>query len=290
MPTKAIKNKGKKKKSLNRDNDDKPSTTSSDAKIASPTTARRGRGDKNKSSKNTRRGGGDNVTPRSLSPLHAGELEDMSQLKGVEAMKVPELKSLLKQKGLPMMGCRSELIERLNKYPNGDPKPKKWQHSSAKKDLKRQLLDPQSPIHNMSIAEIWKSDARYKQYPNFPKYYNDLKKHVVAAKERARLDDIAVERHIRNNPRSHLNKRGYPHWNLHAAKKFLEEDVANELNKTMKPSELQKTRDAYMDFPAKVFMKRVNREAEKQRAALFWAHKRNKRGMKLYLQDIAERT
>ena len=58
----------------------------------------------------------------------------------------------------------------------------------------------------------------------------------------------------------------------------------------MKPSELQKTRDAYIDFPAKVFTKRVKREVEKQRAALFWAYKRNKLGMKMFLQNIAERT
>ena len=146
----------------------------------------------------------------------------------LEQLKVPQLQSLLKQKGLPVSSKKAELIKRLKNGSSGvpKPKPKPWQHSSAKKDLKRALLDPTSPIHNMSVEDIRNSDERYQQYPNFEKYYKDLKAQVEAEKKQVKEDDIAVERHMRNNPRSTNNKRGYPHWDTHAAKQLLEVDVA----------------------------------------------------------------
>lgn len=218
-------------------------------------------------------------------------IEDQSSTPGrpLEQMKVADLKSLLKKKGLPLAGRKEELIERLRKYPHGYKKPKAWQNSNAKKDLKRDLLDPSSPIHNMSVGNIWNSDNRYKQYPNFPKYYKDLKVQVEAEKKQAHLDDVKAERHIRNNPHSRLNKRGYPHWHKYPAKELLEVDVANKVHEKMTRSKFQESRAAYMAFPTEVFTKRVNREIDKQRAAQFWAYKRNKRGMKKYLQSVDER-
>ena len=197
-----------------------------------------------------------------------------------EKMKVKELQSLLKQQGLPVTGRKPELIERLKMGPIKGPKPKPWQHCQAKKDLKRALLDSTSPIHGMSMDAIRNADARYKQYPNFPKYYEDLKVQVAMEKKNVREDDVAVEEFMKNNPRSDLNKRGYPHWDTHAAKKLLEVDVANGLHEKMKPRELRRTREEYKEFPRDVFVKRVNREVDKQRCAEFWAFKRNKRGMK----------
>ena len=207
----------------------------------------------------------------------------------LEQMKVRELRSLLKQRGLPVSGKKAELIKRLKNGSSGGPKPKPWQHSSAKKDLKRSLLDPASPIHNMSVEDIRNSDERYQQYPNFEKYYKDLKAQVEAEKRQVKEDDIAAERHMRNNQRSAINKRGYPHWDTHAAKKLLELDVAKGAHQKMKPSKLRDTRVEYKEFPSDVFAKRVHREASKQLGAEFWAYKRNKRGMKKYLKEIAER-
>jgi hypothetical protein len=68
-----------------------------------------------------------------------------------DKMTIKQLKSLLQKKGLPVTG---------QKKPN-----KPWQHRTAKKDLKRALLDPKSPIHDMSMEQIHASDNRYKQYP-----------------------------------------------------------------------------------------------------------------------------
>ena len=92
----------------------------------------------------------------------------------VEKMTVEQLRSRLRQKGLPVSGRKSELIERLkNGSAKCGPKPKAWQHSEAKKDLKRALLDPKSPIHNMSTDSVRRSDDRFGLYPNFAKYLEE---------------------------------------------------------------------------------------------------------------------
>ena len=215
---------------------------------------------------------------------------DKPPLQELKKLNVEELKSLLRKKGLTVSGRKAELLERLNiGWNKTGIKVKACQHSEAKKKLKRALLDPDSPIHNMSLEEIRKSESIYSQYPNFEKYFKDLKKHVEEEKKQVQQDDIAAETHIKNNPRSQLNQRGYPHWDTHAAKALLEVDVANEMHQNMKPSQLRATRNAYKEFPPDVFAKRVNREISKQTAAAFWAHKRNKRGMKKYLKEITTR-
>ena len=209
----------------------------------------------------------------------------------LKKMKNKELEDLLKAKGLPHKGNKDELIERLQRYPNGyGPKgpPKKWQFSKAKSKLRKELVNKKSPIHNMSVNAIW-DDPLYKQYPMFPKYYKELKKQVEAEGKEAHLDDIKAQKHITNNPREPLNKRGYPHWNKHPAKKLLQVDVYNKLHERMQPCDLRKMRKEYKDFPPEIFAARVNSEKLKQRGARFWAHKRNKEGMKKYLKEIEER-
>ena len=178
-----------------------------------------------------------NINPAPpLKPINPAPPLKSSHPMPLEQMKVPQLKSLLKLRGLPVSGKKAELIERLKNGASGGPKPKPWQHSSAKKDLKRALLDHMSPIHGMTVEGVKQSDERYQKYPNFKKYYNVLKAQVEAEKMQVKEDDIAVETHIRNNPRSALNKRGYPHWDTHAAKQLLEVDVANGAHQRMKPN------------------------------------------------------
>jgi hypothetical protein len=204
----------------------------------------------------------------------------------LESLTVKQLQQLLRQKGLPVTGRKSELKVRLNQeaVENQGRKPKPWQHSTAKKNLKRALLDPKSPIRGMSMEQIRASDNRYKQYPNFLKYYNDLKVHVALERERVRLDDMLVRMHLRDCPRPARANRGYPHWNTHTAKALLEVDVSNDLHKEKKPQELRKTRRGYKEFP-----KDVSQEVAKQRAARFWADKRNKSGMKKFMEDVVKR-
>jgi hypothetical protein len=208
----------------------------------------------------------------------------------IESKSVKELKDLLKLEGLPVKGRRAELIERLQTY-SGQPKPTvAWQYSNAKKDLRKALMDPHSCLHKMSAKEIHDSDPKYKQYPLFQEYVVELKKQVAEEKRSVEVDDLAAKMHLLSFPRSELNKRGYPHWEGHAAKTLLEVDVANKLHNMMLPGQLRETRDEYKEFPPKVFGKHVYAEATKQKAAGFWADKRNKKAMKNYLQNVRDRS
>ena len=57
----------------------------------------------------------------------------------LEAMTLPLLKALLKEKGLPVSGCKAEIIKTLMSPPTG-PKPKPWQHSDAHKTLYKAFM------------------------------------------------------------------------------------------------------------------------------------------------------
>lgn len=194
-----------------------------------------------------------------------------------------QLRELLKKKGLPVSGNKNELLERLKNDSGGAQrkKPKPWQHSDAKKELKQTLLDPTSTIHNMTIEEIRNSKDKYKEYPKFAEYYKKLKLNVETELAQVQADDVAAKEHIRNNPRKPLNRRGYPHWDIHAAKTMLERDVANKVHERMTPQQLRMSanRNEYLDFPPHVFAARMHAEVARQKAVKFWAFKRNKQGM-----------
>jgi hypothetical protein len=64
----------------------------------------------------------------------------------------------------------------------------------------------------------------------------------------------------------------------------LEEDVSNNLHTTMTAYDLYKTREAYMEFPKKVFAKRVYNEVTKQKGKDFWVNDRNKKAMKKHVK------
>ena len=169
-------------------------------------------------------------------------------------LKVNQIKFLLREKSLPVSGKKAELIERLKNGSDGKKlkrmqKPKPWQHSAAKKELKWALLDPKSAIHHMSVEEIKSSNEQYKQYSKFAKYYKDVKGCVDAEIAQVKLDDVAAEQHIKNNPRNKFNRRGYPHSDTHVAKSMLEQDVANKKHEQMTPRHFRKTRGAYEEFP-----------------------------------------
>jgi len=202
---------------------------------------------------------------------------------------VQQLKDLLKLRNLPVSGRKAELISRLRTY-SGRPKPsKQWQYSQAKKDLKKALLDSNHAFHSMTPESIHNSDEKYKQYPLFQDYLEEMKKQVKQEKEQVQLDDAMARMHIASFPRASLNRRGYPHWDTHPAKQWLEVDVANRLHKIMSRRCLRKTRACYQEFPKEVFTARVNAEVTRQKAARFWAYKRNHKGMKRYLQEIQAR-
>ena len=83
----------------------------------------------------------------------------------LEHMVNSQLKVLLEDKELPVYGWKSELIDRLMNPPTHH-KPKPWQQSNAKRVFNKALLDPKSPIYNMSVDAIQNSDKDTNNTPN----------------------------------------------------------------------------------------------------------------------------
>ncbi|KAL3771781.1 hypothetical protein ACHAWO_013360 [Cyclotella atomus] len=123
----------------------------------------------------------------------------------LQKMNIPDLKDLLKFKGLPVGSNKAD---------------------SAKKTLKVELLNPTSVIHDMSAEGIWAWKREFNQYPLCPKYLANLKKQVKIEKECVKDDRNAALFHV-HFPRSELNKLGYPHWDNHPAQNLLKLDVEN---------------------------------------------------------------
>ena len=107
------------------------------------------------------------------------------------------------------------------------------------------------------------------------------KKCVIEDDENARMFYVL-------NPRSELNKRGYPHWDTSKARELLKKDVENKVHKKMTMEEMQQKRVEYKKFPKKVFAKRVYAEDHKQRSAGFWVHGRNQKAMAKHVSRHAE--
>jgi predicted RNase H-like nuclease (RuvC/YqgF family) len=56
----------------------------------------------------------------------------------------------------------------------------------------------------------------------------------------------------------------------------------------MKPKELWKSRDQYLEFPLDVFRDHIHQEKRKQREAPYWVVKRNKKGMRKHKEHVKQ--
>ncbi len=133
-------------------------------------------------------------------------------------------------------------------------------------------------------------NARFSVYPlkNFTTNYKNLKNNVNGLRAQVDLDNLAISQHKKSYPHSSHTKWGYPHWNDHAAKQHLEDDVYNGIADTMIPSQLRMTRRLHQDFPPDIFCGRVHAKKRKQREQTFWVSKRNKTAMKRHLKEAVE--
>ena len=80
----------------------------------------------------------------------------------LEQLKVNDRQYLLRKEGLPVSGRKSDLIERSANPLYRGPKPKAWQYSDTKKDLKQELLKPSSPLHSMTAKEVQNTNKSFK--------------------------------------------------------------------------------------------------------------------------------
>jgi hypothetical protein len=162
--------------------------------------------------------------------------------------------------------------------PPATVKPEPWVRSSAKELLWKLLLDDASYIYaaGMDIQAIYDSDPLFKQYKfaNFKTNFGTLQKKVELEKTAIKFDQVAFDKEKEKFARPALTQRGHKFWNGHAAQDLMALDV-KEKNTDMKPSELQKTRPEYGEFPLAVLRQHKYQEERKQRESVYWQKKRN---------------
>ncbi|KAL7575728.1 hypothetical protein ACA910_003062 [Epithemia clementina (nom. ined.)] len=142
-----------------------------------------------------------------------------------------------------------------------------WRNSKAR-GIVMGDLEPGGMLKGLDYVEAKVVFEFYKQVPEFAdvvlgqfkERLADHRKQAGKALAQAKRDQEAYEkdRLVRPHPRSEQTRRiGF---DVHPAKHFLRQDVANRLYKEMSPRELQESHPAYMAFKYKVFKHQIYQE------------------------------
>lgn len=208
----------------------------------------------------------------------------------LKKLKVADLKQRLRDLEMPVSGKKAELIQRLLGRGKSTDNVKVWRKSKAKKLLTTLVNDPKSRVHTMTEEEIYKSHEWFQNYPlsKFKIYLNTLQ---TAAEQRRRIveeDERIIRLELIRFPRNELTSRGYPYWDTHPSRSFLEKDVRDGRADEMKPMQLWLSRDEYQEFPQHVFRNHVHQEKRKQREPSGFVASRNKKARRMHEKEMKE--
>jgi hypothetical protein len=163
--------------------------------------------------------------------------------------------------------------------------PSPWRTSSAKTKLLQLLKDPNSYVHFADPMDVHTMDDDFKKY-NFDRFkvnFKNLKALVDSEREASSFDETAYKRELVTFPRNPTTDRGYLRWDGHKAQKQLESDVKTNCLDGKDPKEIHAMADRdYSAFPLSIFRKHLYQEQRKQREAVAWQHRRNKKGYSLH--------
>lgn len=131
-----------------------------------------------------------------------------------------------------------------------------------------------------TAEKIWES--HYKYLPAFQEVKLDQftrnlaghRKQVKAGKRRSMEEEEMWREDLKNYPPKSTDANGKPLWDCHPAKLLLRKDVAERKNKTMKPKQLQASRDEYKDFPLEKFRPHIYQENRRRRFCNYLNDKR----------------
>jgi hypothetical protein len=171
---------------------------------------------------------------------------------------------------------------------NVDQKDFPWAHSDAKLFLRDELMSSRD-------HKFWKPETKaaqiLKEYPIFQPYeknfatnFKNLKDVIEGNLYQIEFDTKAVDKHLRNFPRSTHNNRGNLLWHIHPARALLIADIAAGRHVGRTPLQLKSDRVEYKDFGTEQWCKIVHAEISRQRADVFWQAKRNRKENKRHLK------
>lgn len=148
-----------------------------------------------------------------------------------------------------------------------------WFNSPAREiimeDLQEGILSLDENV--TSAEEAWDTCYRHIAefssvvFDQFKARLKDNRRQVQALLNRSEMEARALVHDRQLYPRQMHNDRGEPVFDLREAKEFLRKDVKANRHITMKPSEFQRTRTAYMAFKPRIFKDRIYQEVRRKK-------------------------
>ena len=123
---------------------------------------------------------------------------------------------------------------------------------------------------------MYQMSEDFQQYDitRFVSNVKNLKKSIKAEKNRVAFEEAAMVSDRQKFPKAGMTYWNYIRFDTSEAKEALRKDVKDKKHNTMKPSEFQETREAYKQFPLKVFRKHIYQEEYAQIGRSYWMNKK----------------
>lgn len=200
------------------------------------------------------------------------EMERLEVKRGkLRAMKVDELKAILKGRGQKVGGTKEVLILRLLGLEK--KKSKAIEKSCVPKLLMKDIFEGNdlqdydgSP---MEAEALYHTKDQYRRYPleQFAELLQKKREEYAENMEHANSIDALVAQQLEAiGGMAEKTQQGYTSWRIHPAKELLRQDMEAGLHKSMSPALLFSTRDEYKSLhpdlskALKIFRKRIAQE------------------------------
>ena len=156
-----------------------------------------------------------------------------------------------------------------------------WKKSDARTLVLRDLIEGVLPLSeaDCSAAEAWeiyRHSFEFARVPfaQFEERLRDHRRQISDKHIQAASDAQALAHDRALFPRSLNNQKGELVFDLHPAKLLLRVDVLEGKHLTMKPSELQQSKPAYMVFDKTIFKFRIYQEVRRNKFLNYLAERR----------------
>ena len=156
-----------------------------------------------------------------------------------------------------------------------------WKSSEAREVLRFDLIEGILPLSETAATavEAW---VIYSELPEFSKVIfkqfserlRDHRKQITKKKLQTVKELEAYAQDQALYPREPCNQRGELVFDLHAAKKLLQDDIKDKKHVQMVPSALQATRPVYLLFQKDIFKHRIYQEIRRQKYVFYLNVKR----------------
>jgi hypothetical protein len=156
-----------------------------------------------------------------------------------------------------------------------------WKNSEAREVIMFDLLEGILPLSADAITaeeawEIYRDLPEFSRvvFQQFKERLRDHRKQITQKKCQTAQELQALAHDQALHPRHSHNERGEVVFDLHAAKRLLQDDIKAKKHERLVPSALQATRPEYILFKPEIFKHRIYQEIRRQKYIFYLNLKR----------------